>query len=146
MCSVACPCYRGCVVQRSGADHPDLHEKGRLMRRILLLATTTTMLFAVLVIGGVAYALTFTCEGQEIVPGDDLDAIVNADSSTVATTFCIHAGTYAIDHTINVRTGDKLLGEVGATTTRGPATYPTNPPVKITNGANLTRSHLINIF
>jgi hypothetical protein len=116
------------------------------MRRILLLATTTTMLFAVLVIGGVAYALTFTCEGQEIVPGDDLDAIVNADSSTVATTFCIRAGTYAIDHTINVRAGDKLLGEVGATTTRGPATYPTNPPVKITNGANLTRSHLINIF
>jgi hypothetical protein len=108
------------------------------MRRILLLATTTT-LFAVLVIGGVAYALTFTCEGQEIVPGDDLDAIVNADSSTVATTFCIHGGTYAIDHTINVRTGDKLLGEVGATTTHGPATYPTDPPVKITNGANLTR-------
>ena len=103
-----------------------------------MLATTTT-LFAVLVIGGVAHALTFTCEGQEIVPGDDLDAIVNADSSTVATTFCIHAGTYAIDHTINVRTGDKLLGEVGATTTHGPATYPTDPPVKITNGANLTR-------
>jgi hypothetical protein len=109
------------------------------MRRILLLATTTTMLFAVLVIGGVAYALTFTCEGQEIVPGDDLDAIVNADSSTVATTFCIRAGTYAIDHTINVRAGDKLLGEEGATTTHGPATYPTDPPVKITNGANLTR-------
>jgi hypothetical protein len=109
------------------------------MRRILLLATTTTMLFAVLVFGGVAYGLTFTCEGQEIVPGDDLDAIVNADSSTVATTFCIRAGTYAIDHTINVRAGDKLLGEVGATTTRGPATYPTNPPVKITNGTNLTR-------
>src|SRR5919112_5853661 len=52
------------------------------------------------------------CSRKQIVPGDDLDAIVNADSSTVATTFCIHAGTYAID-----RTGDKLLGEVGATTT-----------------------------
>src|SRR5215218_2408933 len=126
-----------CTTHRGRSSRPA--RKGRFMRRILLLATTTTMLFAVLVIGGVAYALTFTCEGQEIVPGDDLDAIVNADSSTVATTFCIHAGTYAIDHTINVRTGDKLLGEVGATTTRGPATYPTNPPVKITNGANLTR-------
>ncbi len=79
------------------------------------------------------------CSGKQIVPGDDLDAIVNADSSTVATTFCIHGGTYAIDHTINVRTGDKLLGEEGATTTHGPATYPTDPPVKITNGANLTR-------
>jgi hypothetical protein len=79
------------------------------------------------------------CSGKQIVPGDDLDARVNADSSTVATTFCIHAGTYAIDHTINVRTGDRLLGEVGATTTRGPATYPTNPPVKITNATNLTR-------
>jgi hypothetical protein len=79
------------------------------------------------------------CSGKQIVPGDDLDAIVNADSSTVETTFCIHGGTYAIDHTINVGTGDRLLGEVGATATRGPATYPTNPPVKITNGANLTR-------
>ena len=36
------------------------------------------------------------------------------------------AGTYAIDHTINVRTGDKLLGEVGASTTHG-HTYPVEP-------------------
>ena len=79
------------------------------------------------------------CAGKQIVPGDDLDAIVNSDSSTAATTFCIYAGTYAIDHTINVRTGDKLLGEEGAITSRGPATYPRNPPVKITNGTNLTR-------
>jgi parallel beta-helix repeat protein len=79
------------------------------------------------------------CSGKQIVPGDDLDAIVNADSSTVETTFCIHAGTYAIDQTVNVRTGDKLLGEEGTTTKIGPATYPTNPPVKITNGTNLPR-------
>ena len=79
------------------------------------------------------------CSGKHIVPGDDLDAEVNADSSTVATTFCIHGGTYAIDYTINLRTGDKLLGEVGATATRGPATYPTDPLVKIRNGTNLTR-------
>jgi hypothetical protein len=79
------------------------------------------------------------CGGKHILPGDDLDAKVNADSSSVATTFCIHAGTYTIDRTINVRTGDKLLGEEGATTTRGPATYPTAPPVNIRNGTNLTR-------
>ena len=79
------------------------------------------------------------CSGTHIVPGDDIDAKVNADSSTAATTFCIHGGTYAIDHTVSVRAGDKLFGEEGATTTHGPATYPTDPPVKIRNGANLTR-------
>ena len=79
------------------------------------------------------------CVGKQITPGDDLDAIVNADASTVATTFCIHGGTYAIDHTVSVRAGDKLLGEEGATITHGPATYPVNPTAEIVNGASLTR-------
>jgi hypothetical protein len=80
-----------------------------------------------------------SCVGTHINPGDDLDAIVNADPEGSATTFCIHGGTYSLSASLNVRAGDKLIGESGTLETKGPATYPTSVPVKIINGAGLSR-------
>jgi hypothetical protein len=85
---------------------------------------------------------THSCSGVHINPGNDLDAIVNSDPVDRATTFCIHApstgATYTIDHTVELMSGDKLLGEPGQVITRGPASYGV-PPVKIRNGASLPR-------
>jgi hypothetical protein len=82
----------------------------------------------------------FTCSGRQIYPGNDLDAIVNSDPSTTATTFCIHApssgATYTINNSVVLNAGDKLLGQPGQIITRGPASYGV-PPVKIRNGASL---------
>ncbi len=83
-----------------------------------------------------------SCSGVQINPGQDLDAIVNNDPSTRATTFCVHApssgATYTINQTLNLRSGDKLLGEPGQVITRGPASYGV-PPVKIRNGGSLAK-------
>ena len=83
---------------------------------------------------------THSCSGVHINPGNDLDAIVNSDPSTTATTFCIHApssgATYTINNSLKLRSGDKLIGQPGQILTRGPASYGV-PPVKIRNGASL---------
>jgi len=79
-----------------------------------------------------------TCSGTRIIninPGNDLDKIVNADSSTRATTFCVHGGTYTIDRTVTLRSGDQIQGQPGTLTSVGPATKPV-PPVQVTAGAN----------
>lgn len=85
-------------------------------------------------------AATFTCSGVHVYPGNDLDAIVNRDPSDKATTFCVHApssgATYSINNTLQLRAGDKLLGQPGQVITRGPASYGV-PPVKIRNAASL---------
>ena len=85
---------------------------------------------------------THLCSGVQINPGDDLDAVVNSDPAETATTFCVHASTtgsaYAIDHTLQLGSGDKLLGQPGRVITRGPASYGV-PLVKIRNGASLPR-------
>ena len=75
---------------------------------------------------------------KHVNPGDDLDAIVNSDPATSATTFCIHAGTYLIDSVVVPRDGDALLGEPGRSTVLGPATKP-EPVVLVRNGAALSR-------
>jgi hypothetical protein len=75
---------------------------------------------------------------KHVNPGDDLDAIVNGDPATSATTFCIHAGTYLIDNVVVPRDGDTLLGEQGTSTVIGPATKP-EPVVLVRNGAALSR-------
>jgi hypothetical protein len=81
-----------------------------------------------------------SCSGVHINPGNDLDAIVNSDPSTKATTFCVHApssgATYTINNSVILRSGDKLIGQPGQIITRGPASYGV-PPVKIRNGASL---------
>jgi hypothetical protein len=53
------------------------------------------------------------CVGKQVRPGDDLDAIINADLDAIPTNFCVQAGTYGIDNTIGVADGDELLGEPG---------------------------------
>jgi hypothetical protein len=70
---------------------------------------------------------------KHVNPGDDLDAIVNGDPRTSATTFCIHAGTYLIDQVVVPRDGDALLGEPGTSTVIGPATKP-EPVVFVREG------------
>ena len=85
-------------------------------------------------------AATFSCSGVHIYPGNDLDAIVNRDPTDKATTFCVHAGssgtTYDVNNTVQLRAGDKLLGQPGQVITRGPASYGV-PPVKIRNSGSL---------
>jgi hypothetical protein len=76
------------------------------------------------------------CSGVQINPGNDLDAIVNADSSTRATTFCVHAGTYTISQPLQLRNGDKLVGEQGTLWQRGPAFDP-DPVVKVVAGSGV---------
>jgi hypothetical protein len=67
------------------------------------------------------------CVGVAIRPGDDLDAAVNADPRSEATTFCVGAaaaGTvYRIDQPVVLGPGDRLLGERGQVAIRGPARY-----------------------
>lgn len=78
------------------------------------------------------------CVGQQVGPGADLDAVVNADPVAKPSTFCIQAGTYSVDETIKVKGGDKLLGEPGTLQERGPALDP-DPVVKIVNDGDLSR-------
>src|SRR5918998_4278600 len=83
------------------------------------------------------------CTGTNIInispndPRGDLDDIINGDSATRATTFCVHGGEYTIDRTVTLRSGDQIQGEPqpGTPTSVGPATKP-EPPVQVTPGAN----------
>ena len=84
----------------------------------------------------------YSCSGVHIKPGDDLDAIVNNDPAEKATAFCVFAASsgtiYTVDHAVELRSGDKLLGQPGRMVTRGPTSYGV-PLVKIRNGASLLR-------
>jgi hypothetical protein len=99
----------------------------------------TALLSAVVVLGHTLPAEAHSCSGVQINPGQDLDAIVNNDPSTRATTFCVHApssgATYTVNNSVILRSGDKLLGEPGQVITRGPASYGV-PPVKIRDGSS----------
>jgi hypothetical protein len=83
----------------------------------------------------------WTCQGNQITPGEDLDAIINNDSSGTGTRFCVHAGTYQVSTQATLKTGDKLEGEPGTTTKVDTATKPT-PVVKLvgTSSDNLLRA------
>lgn len=84
---------------------------------------------------------TWNCQGNQITPGEDIDAIINGDSSGSATRFCVHAGTYQVSTQATLKAGDKLDAEPGTRTTVGPATKPT-PVVKLvgTSSDNLLRA------
>lgn len=113
-----------------------------------LASTVTAMMFAVLAalalvalgVGtGMAQQIsTSSCSGKTVAPGQDLDAIVNADAKDRATTFCVTAGTYSVDSSVQLREGDALIGERGTLTQRGPAVDP-DPVVTINNGSGLSR-------
>lgn len=100
--------------------------------------TLAVLLTTLLLVQGGAPAAEPACVGQQVGPGADLDAIVNADPATKPSTFCIQAGTYQVDNSIKVRDGDKLLGEPGTLHQRGPALDP-DPVVKIVNTGDLSR-------
>jgi hypothetical protein len=107
---------------------------------VLAIIIATIMAAAVLLGHTPPAAATHSCSGVHIKPGNDLDAIVNSDPSTRATTFCVHApssgATYTINNSLKLRAGDRLIGQPGQVITRGPASYGV-PPVKIRNGASL---------
>jgi hypothetical protein len=67
-------------------------------------------------------------------PGVDIDNIINSDSSSTATTFCVYAGTYTVSTQATLKAGDKLKGEPGQPPTSvGPAKQPT--PVVMLKGS-----------
>ena len=64
------------------------------------------------------------CTGVNIQKTQDLDQIVNANSATNPTTFClIDAGVYDVSQQLELRDGDKIKGVVGTRQQRGPALY-----------------------
>jgi hypothetical protein len=83
----------------------------------------------------------WNCQGNQITPGEDLDSIINNDSSGTGTRFCVHAGTYQVSTQATLKSGDKLEGEPGTRTTVDTATKPT-PVVKLvgTSSDNLLRA------
>src|SRR5919112_1242625 len=129
-------------------------RRGRQMKQVI---DRPRRIIAIISAGAIACALlaiavlvghtppagaTHSCSGVHINPGNDLDAIVNRDPADRATAFCVHApssgATYYINNTVQLRSGDKLLGQPGQVITRGPASYGV-PPVKIRNGGSLAK-------
>lgn len=102
-------------------------------------ASVLAVLLTALLAGQVgAPAAETSCVGQQVQPGDDLDAIVNADPAAKPSTFCVQAGTYNVDNTVKVQDGDKILGEPGTLEERGRALDP-DPVVKVVNAGSLSR-------
>ena len=66
-----------------------------------------------------------------VQPGQDLDALVNSDPAGVGTTFRLHPDTYVVDHTLQPKNGDMIIGVVGSYVTRGPAQDPQNITAQI---------------
>ncbi len=121
-----------------------IHRPCRSVLFVALAAVVALVGVATLVVLGHAATAqtTWSCSGVHIKPGNDLDAIVNKDPADKATTFCVHAAstgtTYTINNIVQLRSGDRLLGQPGQVVTRGPASYGV-PLVKIRNGASLGR-------
>lgn len=122
--------------------HFRVHRPNRLTVAGIVLAGVVAAFVIAAVLGRASSAETFACSGVQVNPGDDLDAIVNGDPGTRATTFCVHASlsgtTYPINNMIVLKAGDRLLGEPGEVITRGPASYGA-PLVSIRNAASVDK-------
>jgi parallel beta-helix repeat protein len=70
------------------------------------------------------------CIGTHISPGDNIATIINNDSGTKATRFCVHRGNYPVSTQATLKAGDKLDAEPGTWISVGLATDP-NPVVKL---------------
>jgi hypothetical protein len=112
-----------------------------MKRRVILLAPLLALFAFVATTEDRAEAATWTCTGNHITPGEDIDNIINNDASGTATRFCIHAGTYQVSAPAILKAGDKLDAQWGTTTTVDTATKPT-PVVKLVGSgtANLLRA------
>jgi hypothetical protein len=112
-----------------------------MKRRVILLAPLLALFAFVATTEDRAEAATWTCTGNHITPGEDIDNIINNDASGTATRFCIHAGTYKVSAPAILKAGDKLDAQWGTTTTVDTATKPT-PVVKLVGSGtdNLLRA------
>jgi hypothetical protein len=99
-----------------------MKDRWKVRLAVLSVAGLTATMVVVLLAHTLPAAGQDSCSGVQVNRGDDLDAIVNGDPATSATTFCIHAGKYRIDNVVVPRDGDALVGEPGTSTVIGPAT------------------------
>ena len=82
-------------------------------RLILLVPLLTLFAFVATTEERTEAATTWGCTGEEIKPGEDIDAIINNDPSGSATIFCVDAGTYPVSAPAILKAGDKLIGQPG---------------------------------
>jgi hypothetical protein len=101
------------------------------MRTTLLFITA---LFAVLLVAPEVQAASRTVN---VGCTQDLDAIVNADSKTIATRFELGACTYTASATIQPEDGDEIAGPAGTLFARGPAFDPENLTATIVGAPGL---------
>ena len=122
---------RGLVRYVEGTTYgePTMKVRWNVPLVVLSVAGLTAAMAIVLLIHTLPAAGQDSCSGVQVNPGDDLDAIVNPDPRSRATTFCVNANsdgtaaTYNISATLRLKDGDRLIGEQGTTETRGPANY-----------------------
>ena len=105
-----------------------LNKRGVVLRRRLILLVPLLALFAfVATTVERAEGATWNCTGNQITPGEDIDAIINSDPPGTATRFCVRAGTYQVSEPAILKAGDKLEGEPGGETIIDTATI--DPPI-----------------
>jgi len=119
------------------------HKQGGfvLNMRMILLVPLLALFASVATTEERTEAATWGCTGNDITPGEDIDNIINNDRSDTATTFCVSAGTYLVSAPAILKTGDKLIGQPGPTTTVDTAIKP-SPVVKLVGSGtdNLLRA------
>src|SRR5918994_7825374 len=113
----------GRYVDWSMEGEPTMKDRWKAPLAVLSVAGLMATMVVVLLVHTVPAAGQDSCSGVQVNPGQDLDAIVNADPRDRATTFCINAATYNISETLLLKDGDRLIGQTGEIVTRGPATY-----------------------
>jgi hypothetical protein len=86
-----------------------------LKKRLILLAPLLALFAFVATTEERTEAATWGCTGNDITPGEDIDAEINKDPSDRATTFCVSAGTYPVSAPAILKAGDKLIGQPGMT-------------------------------
>jgi hypothetical protein len=82
-------------------------------RRLILLVPLLALFAFVATTEERTEAATWGCTGNDITPGEDIDAEINKDPSDRATTFCVSAGTYKVSAPAILKAGDKLIGQPG---------------------------------
>ena len=121
-----------------------MKDRWKVWLAVLSVAGLTATMVVVLLVQTLPAAAQDSCSGVQVNPGDDLDAIVNADPRDTATTFCVNAqpggttATYNISEMLRLNDGDRLIGQTGTTETRGPATYGV-PKVEIRPSGSLDK-------